>query len=306
MLAVLLSVKFWCAALFMASAAYVHLRGKVRHSVARQITDHSTLFAPVNALLYLSSKVPARPYLDPADFPELRPLQENWTAIRDEALALYEGGRITAATGYNDVGFNSFFRSGWTRFYLAWYGESLPSALQACPRTMELLRSIPSIQGAMFAMLPPGAVLQRHRDPYAGSLRYHLGLRTTNRPDCFLEVDGEKRYWRDGEVLMFDETFIHYARNESGVARIILFCDVARPFNNPFARAVDRLMRATLMHGSASANVPGEHIGGVNRFYSRVAWIRLWGKRLKARNRAAYYALKWAVLGAIVGLIVWL
>ena len=42
----------------------------------------------------------------------------------------------------------------------------------------------------MFAELPPGSRLVRHRDPYAGSLRYHLGLLTPNDPGCFIEVDG--------------------------------------------------------------------------------------------------------------------
>jgi beta-hydroxylase len=302
---ILLSVKFWFAVLFVASAVYVHLRGKVRHGFARQLTDHSTILAPINSLLYLSSKVPPRPYIDPADFPELAPLQANWQTIRDEALALYEGGRITVATGYNDVGFNSFFKTGWTRFYLTWYGETLPSAQQACPRTLALLQSIPSVKAAMFAVLPPGATLQRHRDPYAGSLRYHLGLRTANAPECFIEVDGERRFWRDGEVLMFDETFIHYARNETAVQRIILFCDVERPLNNPLARAFNRVVRATMMSAAASANVPGERIGGVNRLFARVIGIRLWGKRLKARSRFAYYTVKYAVLAALIALFIW-
>lgn len=158
----------------------------------------------------------------------------------------------------------------------------------------------------MFAVLPPGATLPRHRDPYAGSLRYHLGLRTANSPQCYIDVDGERRFWRDGEVLMFDETFIHYARNETDVKRIILFCDIARPLNNPFARAVDWLMRKTIMNASTTANVPGERIGGINRLFSRVIGIRLWGKRLKARSRVAYYALKWGAFAAVIGLFFWL
>jgi len=136
-------LKLGIAALFVASALYVHFRGRVRHGLARQLTGHSTFLAPINTVLYLSSKVPSRPFLDVAQFPELAPLQQNWQTIRDEALALHEGGRIGVATGYNDLGFNSFFKTGWTRFYLTWYGESLPSALQACPQTMRLLQSIP-------------------------------------------------------------------------------------------------------------------------------------------------------------------
>ena len=100
---------------------------------------------------------------------------------------------------------------------------------QLCPQTVALLESIPTVKGAMFAMLPPGARLVKHRDPYAGSLRYHLGLATPNSDDCFIDVDGQRYSWRDGEAVMFDETFIHYAENTSEQNRIILFIDVKRP-----------------------------------------------------------------------------
>ncbi|WP_269460248.1 aspartyl/asparaginyl beta-hydroxylase domain-containing protein [Polynucleobacter necessarius] len=78
----------------------------------------------------------------------------------------------------------------------------------------------------MFASLPPGATLVRHRDSYAGSLRYHIGLTTPNDPKCFIDVDGERYFWKDGEAVMFDEPYIHFAANETDQQRVILFCDV--------------------------------------------------------------------------------
>ena len=57
------------------------------------------------------------------------------------------------STGDNDWGFHSFFRSGWSRFYLKWYEDFLPSARDLCPKTVTLLDSIPSVHGAMFTML---------------------------------------------------------------------------------------------------------------------------------------------------------
>ncbi len=67
----------------------------------------------------------------------------------------------------------------------------------------------------MFAELPVGGVLNPHRDPYAGSLRYHLGLITPNDDRCYIDVDGERYSWRDGQGVVFDETFIHTARNDA-------------------------------------------------------------------------------------------
>ncbi len=78
----------------------------------------------------------------------------------------------------------------------------------------------------MFAMLPPGSTLTLHRDPYAGSLRYHLGLDTPNDDGCTIVVDGERYSWRDGEDVVFDETYLHWAENTTQKDRIILFCDI--------------------------------------------------------------------------------
>ena len=40
--------------IFVLSIAYVHLRGRVRHKLTRQLGDHSSFLAPVNSFLYLS------------------------------------------------------------------------------------------------------------------------------------------------------------------------------------------------------------------------------------------------------------
>ena len=96
---------------------------------------------------------------------------------------------------------------------MKWYDEPPPSAKALCPKTVALVASIPSVNAAMFAVLPPGGKLGAHRDPYAGSLRYHLGLVTPNAETCRIVVDGEPYHWRDGEAVIFDETFIHSAEN---------------------------------------------------------------------------------------------
>lgn len=289
--------------LFLGSAVFVHLRGKVRHRIGRQLTDHSTFMAPINLLMYATSSVPGKPYLDVEAFPNLAPLRDNWRTIRDEALALREAQRIKASDRYNDAGFNSFFRRGWKRFYLKWYGDAHPSAVQHCPRTTALLAGIPEVKAAMFAELPPGAILQKHRDPYAGSLRYHLGLITPNHPDCCISVDGEHYHWRDGEAVMFDETFIHHAHNGTEADRIILFCDVERPLRYGWARAINRFLARTLIAGSQSPNEDGDPTGGVNRAFAVLYRFRLWNKRLKARSRFAYYGLQWLLIG---GFLLWL
>jgi beta-hydroxylase len=300
----LLQPKLVLLELLVASAMAVHLRGRVRLKFARQLTDHSTFVAPYNAFAYLASRAPGGPYIDLGRFPELKRLTENWQVIRDEGLALMDEGMVREATGHNDIGFHTFFKRGWKRFYLKWYGAPQPSAEQLCPRTVELLNQVPSVHGAMFATLPPGGRLGAHRDPFAGSLRYHLGLRTPNTDACWIEVDGRRYSWRDGEAVMFDETFVHTAENTSAVNRLILFCDVERPLWGP-AAAVNRWVMRHIMRATATQNVEGERIGAINRAFGVIFQVKEAGQRLKAKNRRLYYGLKYALILAILALLLW-
>jgi beta-hydroxylase len=287
-----------------ASTIYVHFRGKQRLRFARQLGDHSTYLAPYNVLMYAGSAVPNEPVISVDRFPELAPLRENWETIREEAVRLFDEGFIRAAAKNNDWGFYSFFKSGWKRFYLKWYDEFLPSARTACPKTVELLNSIPSVHGAMFAVLPPGGKLGAHRDPFAGSLRYHLGLVTPNSNKCRILVDGVECVWRDGEAFMFDETFIHSAENETDVNRIILFCDVERPMKYAFMTAINRWVSRHIVKASATQNVDGERVGVLNKVFGKLYEIHLAGRKIKDFNRTVYYTLKYSLAALIIGIIV--
>jgi beta-hydroxylase len=296
--------RHWVLICFLASAVYIHLRGRVRFPLKRAL-DFTILIAPVNAVMYLFSRVPSKAYIDTRQFPELARLQQHWREIREEAERLADDGQIRAASGYNDIGFNSFFRTGWKRFYLTWYGKEMDSAQAQCPRTLELLRSIPSIKAAMFASLPPGAKLVSHRDPYAGSLRYHLGLFTPNDPGCYIEVDGERYHWKDGEAVMFDETFIHHAENTTQQQRVVLFCDVERPLKVAPVAWFNRFFARHVMAAASSQNTEAESVGFINRVFQHAYQLRLKAKALKASHRSLYYAGKWALILGLLWALFW-
>ncbi len=285
---------------YVLAALAMHYRGRERHRFHRQFTDHSTVVAPYNFMMYGFSAVDSRPYADVSRFPELAPLRDNWQMIRDEALQLVGDGHVRASDKYNDLGFNSFFRRGWKRFYLKWYDAPQPSARALCPRTVALVESIPTINGAMFALLPAGGDLGRHRDPFAGSLRYHLGLSTPNDDACRIIVDGESYSWRDGQDVIFDETYLHWAENKAAKDRLILFCDIERPLTNRYLAAVNRWIERTFVRAAQAENVPGDKVGILNRIFGIVYYVRLPAKALKRRNKYVYYTVKWLVLAAIL------
>lgn len=156
------------------------------------------------------------------------------------------------------------------------------------------------MNAAMFALLPPGSKLVSHRDPFAGSLRYHLGLSTPNSEKCYITVDGVTYYWRDGEEVMFDETYIHYAENQTDQTRLILLCDIERPLSNRLMQAFNRMIGWRMIRAAATQNVEGEHVGVLNKIFAYAYQVRLVGKHIKAWNKPTYYAIKWLLLGGLL------
>ena len=125
---------------------------------------------------------------------------------------------------------------------------------------------------------------------------------------CFIVVDGERYSWRDGEAVMFDETFIHWADNKTPTTRIILFCDVERPLTSKLMTRVNRYVIENFVKISATQNVEGEPVGGLNRFYGNV--IHPIGSRfndffrtLKQRNKPLSVVFKWTLALGLLYLI---
>ena len=294
------SAKMMVIYIYILSIVYIQRRGSIKYTFFRQLTDHSSFFAPLNTFVYLFSKVPSTPFLDNSLFPETQRLELNWESIRDEGLGLLTQGVVKASNKNDDAGFQSFFKNGWTRFYLKWYGDYHPSAKKCCPSTIALLQQIPSIKAAMFAYLPPGARLVRHRDPYAGSLRYHLGLSTPNSESCKIIVDNTARYWRDGQGFIFDETYIHYAENQTEQGRLILLCDIERPMRFIIPTYINRFLALFLLKAARSPNDREDSTGLINRIFKLIYPIRTVGKKIKKMSKPSYYFLKYILLSLLL------
>ncbi|KZZ21288.1 aspartyl/asparaginyl beta-hydroxylase, partial [Oleiphilus sp. HI0078] len=272
-------------------------RGEVRYKNLREYLRKAwPIFAPLNCFLYVSTKRNYRkPIVNIDDFAELQSLTDKWELVREEAESLREQGYFEKTTkegsaSYYDVGFRTFYKHGWSKFYVNWYGYTHESAKKLCPNTVELLKNIPSVNGAMFTLLPPGSELTRHCDPIACSYRYQLGLSTPNSDACFINIDGKSYSWRDGEAFCFDETYIHYVNNNTEDYRLILMFDVERPMNI-FGRGINwvykLLARATLV-----PNTSIDRQGFFNRLFSTVTPFLEWSKAFKKRNRPLYKRLQ--------------
>ena len=140
------------------SFVYVYkYRGELRYTGVREYVRKGwPIFAPLNCMLYLFTEPRGRRvFMDLAEFPELTPVRENWQVIREEALRLYKAGYFektvdTKSGAYFDVGFRTFYKYGWSKFYLKWYGHIHASAQSLCPETVKLVKDIKCVNGAMF------------------------------------------------------------------------------------------------------------------------------------------------------------
>jgi beta-hydroxylase len=291
-----------CAWLF--SLLWIHLRGKVRLPLRQQLLDQSTLMAPINVFMYLFSRTPAKPFVAPSNLPELARLRQNWETIRAEAenlRALWTDSPADAEEGLEP---DRFPRKRWNDLYLKWYDDVSLPARELCPRTCALLQAIPSVKLASFVELPSGASLRRHRDPYAGWLRYHLGLATPNDDACFIEVDGRRHAWRDGEALLFDETYVHHADNGCASGRLVLLCDVERPMRFRWAQDVNHFFGRML---TAAMNPPDAISGrsGAAGMLLRIPRnLGRYRRRLRARSMVAYEAVVVASV-TVLAMLLW-
>ena len=114
-------------------------------------------------------------------------------------------------------------------------------------------------------------------------------------------MDNADYVWRDGDAILFDETYLHHAYNRTDTPRIILMTDVDRPMK---IRAVQRIYYAFGWFFNrlfAVDNLDSSRTGIGNRLGQYLLSYKHWLKSMKRRNRTAYTAGKWSV---ILGLLV--
>jgi beta-hydroxylase len=211
-----------------------------RRSVLDQYCNHRYTMAAVNLAVLAATPraVRAQPFvpITKTTFPNVGMLRRAYAMLRAEALEALPSSKPIA----NDQFFTRIADKGWRRFYLKWYTKSCdPLALRLCPQTCALLQRMPNVKLAMFSILEPGSRILPHSGLFRGCYRYHMGIETPQDDACFISLGGETYSWRDGQDVLFDDTFEHYVVNNTDKRRIVLFLDVERPLESPVARALN-------------------------------------------------------------------
>jgi aspartyl/asparaginyl beta-hydroxylase (cupin superfamily) len=191
-----------------------------------------------------------RIFYEPQEFRWPLRLEGRWKEIREELdRVLADDGRVPSFESLSEEQARIVQPQRWKTFFFYAYGHRVEENCRRCPMTTEILRSIPGMTTAMFSILTPGTRLTPHRGPFKGVLRYHLGLMVPPGDErCAIRVGGELRTWREGESLVFDDTYEHEAWNETAVPRVVLFVDFLRDLPFPLStlnRGMIRLIGAS-------------------------------------------------------------
>ena len=111
------------------------------------------------------------------------------------------------------------------------------------PKTTNLIKKMPSVTLAMFSILDPGKKIPPHIGFFKGVFRYHLGLIIPDEGECYI-INKKQRYdWKEGEGVLFDDTYIHEVWNKTENRRVVLFLDVYRDESLPrWIRPLNRKM----------------------------------------------------------------
>jgi beta-hydroxylase len=183
------------------------------------------------------------------DYPQFKLLEDNYETVRDECKKLL-GVKDQIADievlggGYTEGGIHSI---KWKSFMFK-SGDFLEENCKHAPKTTEILRQMPGIYTVFFSIIDPKQYVTPHWGYYKGFLRYHLGVIIPNNnanDECWLRVNteepreitgderkfidqGEKYYWHNGEGVIFDDAYLHDAKNDSDEVRVVMWIDVRR------------------------------------------------------------------------------
>lgn len=228
-----------------------HLRGQMRSAgidagtaaprvaeALRMLTGEQPLYQQQPSMFYFPG-LAQRGFFERGQFDWVPAIEAATGAIRSELQALIAGAAdrfapyVTASPDRPPPNNPLLDRPDWGAAWL-WKDGVVPDGMaDLCPATLAALTHAPQpvIPGraplALFSRLTPGTHIQPHHGMLNTRLICHLPLIV---PDgCGLRVGAETRAWREGELMIFDDSFEHEAWNRGTSDRTILLFEIWRP-----------------------------------------------------------------------------
>ena len=205
--------------------------------------------------------LPQRAFYDPADFAWAADFEAQTVAIRGELEALL----------HEDAGFKPYVQGSteranrghallddprWSALYLWRDGAPVAENAQRCPAAMAALDTAPMPQiagrapGVLFSMLRPRTHIPPHWGMLNTRLICHLPLIVPE--GCRLKVGNHERRVEAGKLMIFDDSILHEAWNDSDEVRVVLLFEIWNPALSAAERdALSAMFEAVSLYGES-------------------------------------------------------
>lgn len=179
-------------------------------------------------------------FYNPSMFEWAKDLEAKTSLIRDELLAVLEADQAFAPYLPKEQDGQPHLRStplqgslDWSAFYIWKDGARIEENAARCPVTTAAMEAVPldflpgQSPSVLFSRLKPGAHIPPHCGLVNTRLIGHLPLIVPG--PSWLRVGNEVHDWKEGQLVVFDDTIEHEAKNEGSDDRIVLLFDFWRP-----------------------------------------------------------------------------
>ncbi len=168
-------------------------------------------------------------FYDSCDFDFLKPIKENFSIIKSELLELISEEKDDQWLKTFPSYVKSDKNKAWKVFSFIFFNMKFPHHAKLCPKTAEIIYSIPQILSCDYSYLKPKTHVLPHKGYSKMVLRGHLPLIVPNEELCAIKIENETRHWKEGELLIFDDSYTHEAWNNADSHRVVLMFDIPNP-----------------------------------------------------------------------------
>ncbi|WP_259782864.1 aspartyl/asparaginyl beta-hydroxylase domain-containing protein [Aestuariispira ectoiniformans] len=107
--------------------------------------------------------------------------------------------------------------------FLRWYDRKMDQSILEFDRDYKYIKTI------AVSVFNKRQNTKLHFGPLRLTLRVLYNLTPVHDDNVFIEVGGQKHFWHDDPLFIFDDTLLHRSLNDSDNIRYCLFMDIVRP-----------------------------------------------------------------------------
>ena len=194
-----------------------------------------------NPSLFYFPGLSSKPWHDPKDFSFVSYLQNRYLEIKNEYLENQKEIEKMAEQGDLIDPFHKVKEGVCLKFPLINKGVVNNNFEKLMPKTRMLFSELTKIgegpitnvpfSSSYLSIMKPITSIDKHCGPCNIKLRCELPIILPEASEaCFIRVGGEIKFWKEGELMIFDDTYEHESCNLSDIHdRIIMVFDIWHP-----------------------------------------------------------------------------